>query len=292
MSPRLRSPQLPAVVATFTSIAVVLLLFAVAAGAPEASTSLAHPAADIPLDAPVVINEVMPLALGEDLPWVELYVNTAAVFLPLVGNGAGADGGDASAAPSGAFAASRMAGWQLRDGDGNAYTLPADLPALPPETFVLVHFDGQGAAANDYDASDGRVELHTPAGLTTIFDPVDQVALFASAVQTTTTLVDFVAYGDFPAARADLAVEAGQWPPDTFVGPTEQIPGGDILSRGGSIGRFPANDTNGPEEWTIFRPQETTPRRSQPRARALLPHPLRRRHHLRRRRRLRLVERA
>lgn len=265
MSPRLRFALFLPLIAATLLILIVLLLTPGGRTPPsvQAQGNGPGPSSTAALSPyfPVVINEVMPLPVEGESAWVELFINTAATFLPFISNNelsasqaTESGNGDDIASP-----ANNLAGWQIGDGDGNFYTFPADLPGLPPQTYVLIHFDGKGEEANDYDASDGRIELHTPPTLVDIFDAVDQVALFSSSVQTTTTLADFVAYGDFPEARANLAVQAGEWPPDTFAAPTTQIPGGDVLIPGGSFGRYPIADTNGAEEWTIYKPGETTP---------------------------------
>ena len=72
-------------------------------------------------------------------------------------------------------------GYGLTGQDGRWYRFPDDLPPVPPGAFVLVIFDGLGAAptANDIDFSDNLATLHTPPGLTDIFgDAAGQCALF------------------------------------------------------------------------------------------------------------------
>ena len=50
---------------------------------------------------------------------------------------------------------------------------------MPAGAFVVVVFDGQGAAADDLDFGDNVATLHSPPGLTDIFeDGADQVALY------------------------------------------------------------------------------------------------------------------
>ncbi|MBI3960602.1 MAG: hypothetical protein HY328_17465, partial [Chloroflexi bacterium] len=247
-------------------IALWLVLSSMLAVATDASGRAAAPtsqtsAAALPLDSPIVINELMPLVQQGKFQWVELFNNSASLFLPLV-SGAETEGEQAAsgyARNAAGATVGNLSGWQISAGSGAIYTFPDGLPTLPPQTFVLVYFDGLGETANEYDLSDGVITLHTPSGMVNSFGPVDQISLFSSAVHTTTTLVDFVAYGDFPNGGAALAVEAGQWPPDTFTGPTTQSPGGDVLVTGGSLGRYPLTKSGGAEEWTIYKPGESTP---------------------------------
>nr|HRJ41608.1 hypothetical protein [Caldilineaceae bacterium] len=259
-------------IALFTSLLAsfvalwLVISFALAAVSDAATMPIAlqngqTSSAQLPLDNPIIINELMPLVGQGNYQWVELFNNSASLFLPLV---IGTEGQAEMAAQGYTRTAagtivSNLAGWQIATGSGATYTFPASLPNLPPQTYVLIFFDGLGETANEYDLSDGVITLHTPSGLINSFGPVDQLSLFSSATHTTTTLVDFVAYGDFPNGAAALAIEAGQWPADSFTGPTTQSPGIDALVSGGSLGRYPLSKSNTPEEWTIYKPGESTP---------------------------------
>ncbi len=222
-------------------------------GAVQAASEIRGEA--IPLRS-IVINEVMPLPREGEVAWVELYNDGSDLYLPLISTTGSSQAGGRAATRGGI-----LAGWQLSDEDGQVYTFPVTLTVFPAGTYVVVYFDGQGEAANDYDFSDGRAELHTPPGLVAPFEAVDQVALYSSGVHTVTTLVDFVAFGGEPGAQAEVAVQAGLWPDlDLFAGPTEQVPGGDALRPGGSIGLYPfTRDADGPEAWSIYRPEEVSP---------------------------------
>ena len=153
-----------------------------------------------------------------------------------------------------------ISGWQPSDLDGHNYTIPDALPPVPRGGFVLIHFDGLGAGADDYDFSDGVAVLHTPPDLVDIFDDqADQVALYTGTIHNHKTIRDFVAYGGPPGGDADHAVAAGLWPPDGYTGPTTQVPGGEVLTVGGSVGIYPGKITHAPAGWAIYASAQTTP---------------------------------
>ncbi len=214
-------------------------------------------------NTPIIINEVLPKPQEGDYEWVELYPDYHVVYLPLVlksSSGGAVSAGVSRLTASGSAAVVGLvdidiSGWQVTDGDGNTYTVPDALPAVLPDGYVLIYFDGQGATADDYDFSDGVAVLHTPAGLVDIFDDqADQVALYSDS-----GIVDFVAYGDAAGDDDETAVAAGIWSDELYTGPTVQIPGGEVLEQGGSIGLYPGEDNNALDDWTIYRPGETTP---------------------------------
>ncbi len=251
-----RLPRYPVLLSTFTSACAICAVFILLLACSHQDTSAGSaklralaPVIELSAESQIVINEIVPLTNENEPQWIELFVNTAPVFLPLVTGGAAEAQANTVPARTNQTDSAIVGGWQIGDGDGNVYTFPAALPALPPSTYVVLFLDGLGEAADDYDAGDGVVELHTPPGLVNFLDAVDQLSLYKSNVQTTTSLVDFVAYGDFPLADADQAIAAGEWLADSFAAPTTQIPGGDVLTRGGSIGRYPLQDGNSPEDW-------------------------------------------
>lgn len=133
--------------------------------------------------------------------WVEL-VNESElvrrVFLPVVA--VVNDGSGGMPAPAQVvIPVTAMSGWQLGDGDGAWYDIPAEMPPVPFGARVIVYFDGAGEAANDYDFSDNVAVLHTPAGLTGIFDDQEGAAvLYASGVRTADTLRSRFAWALLP----------------------------------------------------------------------------------------------
>ncbi len=177
--------------------------------------------------------------------------------------------------------------YQLTDMDDNWYEIPSALPDVPGGAFVVVRFDGLGSVSDEIDFSDNRATLHSPADLAGIFAAdVDQVALYRIGnlphmvympvvVKNYTSfnppvpevptdfaapaIVDFVAWGGPPAGDDGAAVSAGLWPAGAYL-ETVQVPGGDGLVRGGSIGVFKtvqsANSTF--PDWVIYRPVEVS----------------------------------
>ncbi len=176
-----------------------------------------------------------------------------------------------STAGAHALPALDVSGWQVSDQDGNNYIIPAALPPLPPGAFVLIHFDGLGPAADDYDLADGVAVLHAPAGLTDIFDDAaDQVALYTSSQHSPATLQDFVAYGGPPADDANDAIAAGLWEAGAFVslalGSGVQEAGAVLPTR--SFGLYPGHTNMGPADWATYQGEDMSPGRSNPVPRA------------------------
>lgn len=182
----------------------------------------------------LAVHEVMPVADESSSPWVELFnvgelpVNTAGVV--------------------------------LTDMDENSYTIPTDSPHIQPGDLVLVQFDGQGSGADDYDASDGLVVLHTPETLTDPFDPTgDQIALFSSDLFIPDDAIDFLAWGKPPIESDNPAVAAGIWLDGAYINAER---GGLItgLSQPGeSMGLFPGQPTGIPDSWVVFASTEVSP---------------------------------
>ncbi|MCD6290756.1 MAG: VWA domain-containing protein, partial [Anaerolineae bacterium] len=215
------------------------------------------------------INEVMPCPSPGQYAWVELYRPRApfSLFLPTLLHGTGGleSTGFGSAAPEAQLL--DISGWQISDEDGHAYTIPAALPPVPYNTFVLIHFDGQGPGADDYDFSDGVAVLHTPPGLVNIFDDeADQVALYASSEHTPSTIRDFVAYGGPSGEDASTAIAAGLWSPDRwvslYIGSGAEAEGTRILDR--SFGLYPGHSNQGPDDWAVYQDNDLSPGAANP----------------------------
>jgi len=150
--------------------------------------------------------------------------------------------------------------YELTDEDNNVYTIPIALPDVPASCFVVVIFDGEGSGSDDYDFSDNKAVLHTPSGLTDVFeDSGDQCSLYTGSTHNSTTIVDFVAWGVDAKEDDDNAVAAGIWSPETFTSPSQKKPGASILLPGGSIGLYPGKDRNWFGDWVIYLKTETTP---------------------------------
>lgn len=131
------------------------------------------------------------------------------------------------------------------DEDGNDYEIPVLLPDVPPGAFVVIHFDGLGAAADDYDFGDNVANLHSEPLIIDPFDVGgDQTALYSGLPLTSDNMLAFLAWGTPPGAQAANAVDAGLWPDDQFLpnvaGGGEPLEGpGYATGTGGSIGLPP-----------------------------------------------------
>ena len=282
MNPRALRTRL---VATVTLLVLSLPLFSfplqdvetvsLAASPTGPTLSLLRTGQEVGVDqeAGIRINEVVPNPDAGAFEWVELYSPSSSyrVYLPLVLRKTtsrstftlGRQAFQAGMQPAAGLP--DIGGWQLTNENGTTYTMPDALPAVPPAAHVLVIFDGLGPAADDYDLSDGLAVLHTPPGMVdALDDDAGQVALYASGQPSAATIQDFVAYGDSPGQGAADAVAAGIWTAELYVGPTIQIPGGEVLEPEGSVGRYGNGPGSGADAWSIYGSGETTPGMANP----------------------------
>ena len=182
----------------------------------------------------MIIQEVMPSGDGGQAPWVEL-TNHGAAAIPL------------------------QAG-VLTDGDTFSYTIPSALPDVPGGAFVLLQFDGLGPGADDYDFSDQLATLHSSAPLTQPFAAAgDQLALFHPADPLPENLHAFVAWGVTPNAQAAMAEAANRWPDDAYARLGRGGLTADASVPGESIGLYPDQAANIPDNWGVYGVTETTP---------------------------------
>jgi len=269
---------------TLTLLALLLPLSAAPCSPARAEIGLPGPqagafapalAARVEEGFPIRISEILPKPEAGDFEWVEL-VNpqpSSKVYLPLVlRSAAGRLGGLARPAAGLAAEPVEISGWQVTGADGSSYTLPDTLPAVPPGAYVTIYFDGQGAAADDYDLGDGRAVLHSPPGMVDLFaDEAGQVALYSSSSHNPDTVVDFLAYGEPPGDGAADAEAVNVWQPGWFVG-TEVGSGalieGELAEAGQSIGLYPGRDNRGPDSWCLYRGDDVSPGAANPVARA------------------------
>lgn len=231
-------------------------------------------------DKLVIINEVYPAPQEGEYEWVELAASLHTVYLPLaLKNTTDASDLMASSTTAAASGIVDISGWQITDEDGNIYTIPDALPPLPVNAYVLIYFDGQGEAADDYDFSDGKAELHTPPGMSDVFeDDADQVALYADGDHNPDTIRDFVAYGAPAGEDAVNAVEAGLWNEfwqvslhigsgvEAVASVPDGLPDGSSsgalvygIDPGYSIGVVPGHGSDSPEDWTVYQGDDCTP---------------------------------
>jgi len=226
-------------------------------------------------DLYVVLNEVMPKPGAGEAAWVELYVGQEMqfVFLPVAVNTTNSTSLEAAApqASTSTLAAAAtidLNGWQVSNESGQIYTIPSNLPPLSKGVYILINFDGSGPAGNDYDPSDGKIVLHTPAGLTDIFpDEAGQVALYRTGTLGPTNIVDFVAWGGYSESNAANAVSAGVWGAGeaaSFENGFGDISEEDILESDESIGRFPGGQSLGATAWANYPASQLSPGSANP----------------------------
>ena len=202
------------------------------------------------------INEVMFFPEQGDYEWVELK-NSGSVPIDI-------------------------SGYRLTDEDGNWYTFPDALPAVPAGDFVVVVIDGNGTASDDYSFADNVAILHSQAGLVDIFeDDMDQVALYSknqyvylplvmnqsnanqiykqegSNLSALNPSVSFVAWGDSPNEDGMSASNNGLWPVNDYV-QVDAVPGNTGIGVGGSLGFNIDKKTNSSNDWSIYQVQEIT----------------------------------
>lgn len=226
--------------------------------------------------AGIVLSEVMPKAASDGVEWVELR-NTqpfvSRTYIPLITADTGSTGvasaalDEQEAAPTlTEGVALNVSRWQLTNKDRVVYTLPGALPPVPAGGFVVIYFDGLGAAANQTEFINGVARLHTPPGVVNVFDDaVDQAALYRSSTHSPATLQDFVAWGA-PPRNADDAVISGLWSASDFL---DFAPSGGYVAPADvalslqpdeSVGRFPGYT----DAWSIYRSDQLTPGAANP----------------------------
>lgn len=187
-----------------------------------------------PPTAWLFLNEFVANPAGGNPEWVEL-INT-------------------SAEPADA------AGWQLVIDGNQAFSLPSNLPPVPPDTYVVVVLDGRGSGEDDLDPSDSVMMVHSPSGLADVLsERSGSLALHTDGSIDASTIVDFVAWGAPAGPASEAAVQASLWSADTYV-KTEA--GGLILGQGVlsdySIGLYPGQQPHQVQSWSLYPPSETT----------------------------------
>ncbi|NOZ72183.1 MAG: VWA domain-containing protein, partial [Chloroflexi bacterium] len=251
----------------FVLLLTVLVLLPAQAQAIQAHSSLVGISQTTTVTLPVVINEVMPKPGVQGAAWVELFVGEQefSVYLPAIAHTSGTEVQTATL-PSGQHplvTTLNLAGWQISNEQGQVYQIPPQVSNVPNNTYILVYFDGQGPAANDYNPNDGQIVLHTPAGMLDIFpDTAGQVALYEAGSRSPQSIVDFVAWGGFNASTAANAVAAGIWPQGhavSFENGFGDISEADILESDESIARYPGAVGRGALLWANYPTGSATP---------------------------------
>jgi hypothetical protein len=175
----------------------------------------------------IVINEIMFIPTSGDNEWIELY-----------------NSGTSSV---------NIDNYDITDKDDNTYTISSALPDLPPDNYVVIIYDGIGSGFDDYDFSDGKAILHTPAGLSgEVFEDVtDTCILYTGSTHDETTKIDFVAWGDYP--EYDRYI-------NTLPGRGSQR----MLGHGKTIGLHPKMYGSMFSSWVVYQSNENTPGSANP----------------------------
>ena len=194
-----------------------------AAGSPQ--PQIATP--DSPAVGELIINEVAPAAAPGKPAWVELAVNAQQLYLPIVvrnsngasnltgaANAAASMTSNAAAAPAPAATTSSTYVLNL---NGARYQLPAALPTIPPNGFIVIFVGITGT--DDLDFGDGVAHLYAAAVPTDVLTlrGGGYVGLYNSLTFSSTTILDFAAWGALPNGATDDAVDAGIWPKDAVL---------------------------------------------------------------------------
>jgi hypothetical protein len=162
----------------------------------------------------IFISEVSPAAAPGKPAWIELAVDAQQIFLPLIARNSSAatssnSASDETVPPA---VASSAHGSFVLTFNGQTYALPAALPPVPPNAFVVVVIGVTGT--DDLDFSDGVATLYASNIDTAMFQRGGYAGLVNTA-PATPTIDDFVLWRE-PFGNAitqtELAVAAGVWP--------------------------------------------------------------------------------
>ncbi len=163
----------------------------------------------------VVINEVMFNSQTEE-DWVELY-NT--------GN-----------------SPVNISGWELTDEDGNIYAFPVDT-YIPTGKYLTIHW---GPGINDSNFGESQPNSkHIYTQTPSIFEDIDQCALYFNNNHSKSTMIDYVAWGGNIAEDLETAYNAGQWGSSVFVD-TGNFKIGDTIARDRD-----SNDADNINDWEL-----------------------------------------
>ena len=160
------------------------------------------------------ISEVSPAAAPGKPAWIELAVDAQQIFLPLIARNSSAatpsnSASDETLPPA---VASSTHGSFVLTFNGQTYALPAALPPVPPNAFVVVVIGVTGT--DDLDFSDGVATLYASNIDTAMFQRGGYAGLVNTA-PATPTIDDFVLWRESfgnAITQTELAVAAGVWP--------------------------------------------------------------------------------
>lgn len=128
-----------------------------------------------------------------------------------------------------------LTGWILSDNDGNTFNL-SGAGIIPSSGYLVCHFGQVGIN------SSSDVYGHIISGNTiqkAMLDKIDDVAL----INSTGTIVDYVAWGDDPGSDDDAAVIVGEWTDGVYID-TSSLLIDETLGRDKD-----STDNNGPSDW-------------------------------------------
>jgi hypothetical protein len=156
------------------------------------------------------ISEVAPAAAPGKPAWIELAVNAQQVFLPFIARNSSTAISSSSASNEAlptAVASSANTSYAL-DLNGMRYDLPAALPPVPPNGFIVVYIGVTGT--DDLDFGDGLATLYASNIDTALFQRGGYVALY-NTTPSTPTMDDFALWQENFGARAQQAITEGLW---------------------------------------------------------------------------------
>ena len=133
---------------------------------------------------------------------------------------------------------------KISNASGDVYHIPVDFPSVPPNTYVLILFDGLRDSQASSEMKDNYLVLHTEKLAGDVFGDVsDNCTLYSPDGK----LVDFVAWGDYG--------HSGH-----YVNNAEEMGTSGPVTTDQSIG-VPPNVYENSEEiaWVIYKEGETTP---------------------------------
>ena len=88
--------------------------------------------------------------------------------------------------------------FEITNEKGEGYTIPVELPEVPPNGYVVILFDGLGSEHNDYHFDNGFAVLHVDTLSGDVFDNTsDTCTLYSGTYGGSGSRIDFVAWGDY-----------------------------------------------------------------------------------------------
>jgi len=219
------------------SRAIVTAIVAAALTTTVGHAQVEKPHRLIPPYAPLV-TEISPQTAENEFPWIELHNPTNSTV-----------------------DASRIV---LVINDIHRYALPDRLPPMPPESYVLVEFNGKDKRADLLDFSRKPAVLHPGPELEKAIERRSgQIAVYTRNEHGKEILVDFVSWGS-PGSQKSLTPERHRlWRKHWFVPQVRTFGDYDdeMLSRASdfSIARYPGTVGRNLSDWVVLYGKDRTP---------------------------------